>query len=315
MNYDFTIFFTFFADGDIRRKYIEIALRTLFDNNNYKDVPIIVIDASSENYSKKNKNLFADFSNVTYINDEEINPFKRCNKYLHLIQTPYTLRLLEDCAYINLGKNNFLFIKNDISFMQRNKSINVIQYPIIDEEEFIVRGNTVYYPSSKFEDKVLLDDEGYVYYDRSQEEKIAHYLCNNILYRTDFFIMHWKYINLKYVNHNSAESSKPDSDVFKLLFGRRYFYTLGQIYYRFYERLFHPSEIISNISITETMIESDVIHIGYYSTEADADYKIQALGRSNNLANEHIGVSSSLNTLKVFRDIDLLNKIKFKRQA
>jgi len=50
MKYDFTIFFTFFADGDIRRKYIEIALNTLFDDNNYKNVPIIVIDASSDNY-------------------------------------------------------------------------------------------------------------------------------------------------------------------------------------------------------------------------------------------------------------------------
>ena len=72
MTNDFTIFFTFFADGDIRRKYIEIALNTLFEENNYQNVPIIVIDASSDNYSKKNKSLFSNFSNVTYINDEEI---------------------------------------------------------------------------------------------------------------------------------------------------------------------------------------------------------------------------------------------------
>jgi len=315
MKYDFTIFFTFFADGDIRRKYIEIALNTLFDDNNYKNVPIIVIDASSDNYSKKNKSLFSNFSNVTYINDEEINPFKRCNKYLHLIKTPYILRLLEDCAYINLGKNNFSFIKNDISLMQRNSEINVIQYPIIEEEKFTVKGNTVHYPSMKLEDKIWYDDDLWPYFDRSKEEKIYHYLCNNILYRADFFIKHWNYVGSKYTNHNSAEASKPANSLFKFFFGRKYFYTLGQIYYRCYEKLFHPSEIISNIVITKTMVEADVIHIGYYSTEDDIDPGQKSSGRSDNVANEHIGVSSSLSVLKVFRNMDLLNKIKFKRQA
>ena len=45
MNYDFTIFFTFFADGDIRRKYIEIALNTLFENIDggkyYSSTPVV----------------------------------------------------------------------------------------------------------------------------------------------------------------------------------------------------------------------------------------------------------------------------------
>ena len=83
--------------------------------------------------------------------------------------------------------------------MNRNKAINVIQYPIINEQKFIVKGNTVYYPPSRFEDKVLLDDEGYVYYDRSQERRIYHYLCNNILYRTNYssltanFVFKWEY--------------------------------------------------------------------------------------------------------------------------
>ena len=47
MKYDFTIFFTFYSNGDIRRKYIEIAVNTLFRNSR-KDVPIVVIDASSK---------------------------------------------------------------------------------------------------------------------------------------------------------------------------------------------------------------------------------------------------------------------------
>jgi len=314
MNYDFTIFFTFFADGDIRRKYIEIALNTLFEKK-LKDVPIIVIDSSSDEYSKNNNSLFLNFSNVTYINDKEINPFKRCKKYLHLIKTPYVLRLLEDCAYINLGKDNFLFIQNDISLMEKNKEINVIQYPIIDEQKFTVKGNTVHYPSIKFEDKIWHDDDLWPYYDRSKEEKIHHYLCNNILYRTDFFIKHWNYVGSKYSNHNSAEASKPANSLFKFFFGRKYFYTLGQIYYRCYEKLFHPNEIISNIVITKTMVEADVIHIGYYSTEDDINPGQKSSGRSDMVSKDYEGVSSTLNVLKVFNDYQLLNKIKFKRDS
>jgi hypothetical protein len=313
MKYEFTIFFTFFANGDIRRKYIEIALRTLFDNN-CKDVPVIVIDASSAKYYKKNKSLFSDFNNITYIHDEEINPFKRCEKYLHIITTPYTLRLLEDCAYINLFKDNFLFINNDISLMQRNKEVNVIQYPIIDEQKFTVKGDTVYYPRIKFNEKILMQDNGYAYYDRSQEQKIYHYLGNNILYRTDFFIRHWKYVRSKYINQNSAESSKPDNNLFKFFFDRRYCYTLGQILYRWYEKLLHPNEIIRNIAITETMVEADVIHIGYYSTEVNIDPRVKSSGRNDNISKEHVGVSSALDVLKIFRDMELLNNIKFKSE-
>jgi hypothetical protein len=314
MNYDFTIFFTFFADGDIRRKYIEIALNTLFEEK-LRDVPIIVIDSSSDEYSKKNNSLFFNFSNLTYINDQEINPFKRCKKYLHLIKTPYVLRLLEDCAYINLGKDNFLFIQNDISLLEKNKEINVIQYPIIDEQKFTVKGNTVHYPSIKFEDKIWHEDDLWPYYDRSKEEKIYHYLCNNILYRTDFFIKHWNYVGSKYTNHNSAEASKPANGLFKFFFGRKYFYTLGQIYYRCYEKLFHPSEIISNIFITKTMVEADVIHIGYFSTEDDLNAGQKSSGRADLISNDYKGVSSTLDILKIFNNHALLNKIKFQRDS
>ena len=80
MKHRFTIFFTFFADGEIRRKYIEIALNTLFKNSN-KDIPMIVIDSSSKNEYLKNKKLFSDMPNLDYIHDENVNPFKRCNKY------------------------------------------------------------------------------------------------------------------------------------------------------------------------------------------------------------------------------------------
>ena len=81
-----------------------------------KSFPIIVIDASSPSYSKKNKALFSNFSNLVYINDTEINPFRRCNKYLSLIKTKFVLRLLEDCAYINFF--NEIEAKIDINKLQ-----------------------------------------------------------------------------------------------------------------------------------------------------------------------------------------------------
>ena len=49
MQPSFTIFFTFFADGDVRRKYIEIAIKPLLANTD-KSVPIIVIDSSFADY-------------------------------------------------------------------------------------------------------------------------------------------------------------------------------------------------------------------------------------------------------------------------
>ena len=86
MKNNFTIFFTFFADGNIRRKYIEIALQTLFTHAENINIPIIVIDASSSDDAKKNKQLFHGMNNLTYIQDNDINHFMRCNKYLHLIK-------------------------------------------------------------------------------------------------------------------------------------------------------------------------------------------------------------------------------------
>ena len=86
------------------------------------------------------------------------------------------MRLLEDCAYLNLSDKNFQNIKNDINLLNRNKAINVIQYPIINEQKFRVEENIVYYPKNNFTNKKILSDQEYIYYDRSDERKIYHYL-------------------------------------------------------------------------------------------------------------------------------------------
>jgi len=312
MQHSFTIFFTFFADGDIRRKYIEIAIKPLLEKTD-KSVPIIVIDASSAGYSKKNKALFVNFNNLTYINDTEINPFARCKKYLHLIETEFVLRLLEDCAYINLFNDNLLSINNDVSLMQRNEQINVVQYPIINDQTFVVKGNTILYPKIKFYEKELFEDEGYKYYDRSTEREIYHYLCNNILYRTIFFKKHWNYYESKYIDHNSAESSKPNNKTYQFFFNRRYTWKLGIVIHKWYEKIFHPSEIIRNIFVTEAMGHSSVVHIGYYSTEIGCDELSSAPGRGV-LDNNNKGVTSVLKNLAVFSDSDFLDQVQFQEK-
>jgi len=312
MKYKFTIFFTFFADGDIRRKYIEIAIKPLLENTD-RSVPIVVIDASSEDYSKKNKALFSNFNNLTYINDTEINPFARCKKYLHLIETEFVLRLLEDCAYINLFNDNLLSINNDVSLMQRNKQINVVQYPIINDQTFVVEGNTIFYPKIKFYEKELFEDGDYRYYDRSTEREIYHYLCNNILYRTDFFIKHWNYFESKYIDHNSAESSKPNNKLYQFIFNRQYTWKLGVVIHKWYERMLHPDEIIRNIFVTETMGHSSVVHIGYYSTEIGFDELSSSAVRGVSDKDDE-SVTSVLKNLAVFSDSNFLDNVQFQEK-
>ena len=305
---DFTIFLTFFSNGDIRRKYIEIALRTLFLNSK-KDIPIIVVDASSKKDFIKNKKLFSEMENLEYIHDEDLNPFTRCKKYLHLIKTDFVLRLLEDCAYINLGDNNFEYIKNDIRLMKEVKNINVIQYPVINEQVFKIEGNTVLYPQISFDNKKLYDQKSYRYYDRSQERKISHYLCNNILYRKDFFIDHWSHISCFYTNHSNAESGNIENLFFNILRDNKYLAKIARLIFKSIEKIFYSKSIIKNIMVTETMMKADVVHIGYYSTETNIK---SSSVRLNNLSSEE-GVSSTISNLKVFNDLELLNVIDFKR--
>ena len=58
------------------------------------------------------------------------------------------------------------------------------------------------------------------------------------------------------------------------------------------------------------MKTSDVIHIGYYSTEENS--KSNSVRKMDNSKNK--GTVSVLQNLKVFNDIKLLNNIKFKRE-
>ena len=192
--------------------------------------------------------------------------------------------------------------------MQRNTKIDLIQYPIINEQEFTIQGNSIIYPKTNFYEKSLIIDSGYSYYLRSDERKIYHYLCNNLLYRTNFFVKHWNYFESTYTNHNDAEASIPNNKIFRIFFDRTYFRNIGSWIFRCYEKIYHSSEIIKNIVITQTMAQARIIHIGYYSTETKKDFSaVRGVSRNN-----HEGISTVLNNLTVFSDINFLAKAKFK---
>ena len=197
--------------------------------------------------------------------------------------------------------------------MQRNKQINVVQYPIINDQTFVVKGNTVFYPKIRFYEKELFEDHGYKYYDRSSEREIYHYLCNNLLYRTSFFKRHWGYCESKYLDHNSAESSKPNNKTYQFFFNRRYTWKLGVVIHKCYEKIFQSKNIISNIVITESMGNASVIHIGYYSTEIAPDQLSHGPNRGA-LANSKNGVTSVLKNLSVFSDTHFLDNIEFQEK-
>lgn len=194
--------------------------------------------------------------------------------------------------------------------MVQKKNINVIQYSIINEQKFRVKENVVYYPKNNFGNKKLLSDQNYFYYDRSNKRNIYHYLCNNILYKTEFFIKHWNFISSRYFNHSSAESGDLKFKFFKSISNYKYLVSIVRLLNRYFEKFFYSDCVINNIFITETMKTSDVIHIGYYSTEENSESN--SVRKMHNVKNK--GTLTVLQNLKVFNDIKLLNNIKFKRE-
>jgi hypothetical protein len=66
-----------------------------------------------------------------------------------------------------------------------------------------------------------------------------------------------------------------------------------------YEKIFHRDEIIKSVVMTETLDKCDVLHIGYSRVE------------KRNLTNTT--KDPELKNLRIFGDIALLDKIKFRR--
>jgi len=301
---DVTIVFTFYCEGELRRKYLQLCLKSVFGENNTNNISILVIDGSPADDAHKNKKLFGDLQNVEYIIDETLNPFVRCKKHFGKIKTPYVLRLLEDCVYLNFADVIAEKLVKDIELLEDLPEYDAVQYPIINEQHFRVEGDFCYYPPIDFYSKPYSETNGNKYYDRGIERKIYSYLCNSLIYRTEFFVAHWTYATLMYKTHNHAEGHKFDHSLWKILNYNRYSRKLGC----FLEYIVFRKDMLKKILVPESINDIHVLHIGYYSTEVTVDSFVEGVRkRVNGLE----GVCSMVSRLEKFKDTEQLDRFIF----
>lgn len=293
----FTIFFTFICENELRREYINIAFNTLFENCKEIEIPILVIDGSKKKYVNENKKIFNDASNLTYIHDEDENPFKRCNKYFNLIKTNYILRLLEDCAFINFSKNDFIAIKKDIKFLENHPNIDTINYPVVDDTKYSFEKNILNYHPISFERIDINYLEGRPYFKNNY-----HYLCNNVLYRKELILKQWEYLAKNYRTHNDAEAGRINKRLFKIPLRIKYIRGVLIRLIRIYEKIFKKDYISKETYVLDTSLNCDAIHIGYYRVEMDHEKYF----KNGNLI--------ELKNLSFFNDISILKNITFVRK-
>jgi len=300
---DVTVFFTFVCESTIRREYIKIAIKTLFKECESIDTAVIIVDGSSEKHLTENKKIFKNINSLTYIHDEHVNPFKRCYKYLKLIKTEFVLRLLEDAAFINFSKKNFFYVKKDIEILKNLSSIDAIHYLMVDDNNYSIMNNTLFYSPVNFNNKTLNYFNGHAYYSHTQNGFLYHYMCNNLLLRTNLMKKQWKYLAKYYLTHNDAEAGNINNKLYNLFSNVKYIRGIIRLFFRFYEKIFRSDCIIKSAIITETSTQCDALHIGYYRSEID-DKKFMA---NNN--------DKVLKNLLAFNKLSNLKKIKFKRYA
>lgn len=299
MNKVFTIFYTFYCDSDVRRKYIEICLKTLFDEGEENEYQILVVDGSPLKDFEKNRNIFRNCKNVMYFHDEEENPFKRCIKYFSHIKTEYVLRLLEDVGFNN-NKNSFLsLVGEDVEILKNLPAIDVVKYLVVNDCSYRLSGSDLLYEPLGLKYMKFHTFKGRKYYDLSQVGWLYHYFCHNLLYRKSLMERQWLYLADRYLTHNSAEAGNMNIRLYSAVSNIRYIRGCVRLLIRFYEKIFHSDEIIKSVVLTETVDKCDVLHIGYSRVEK------RNLFNTNN--------AHELKNLRIFGDIEFLDKIKFKR--
>ena len=301
---EFTLLFSFFCESEIRRKYLDLCVKSLFEKMENYEIPVLVIDGSSKNHLLKNKEVFKNIYNLTYIEDSEKNQLKRIANNINFVQTKYLFRVLEDCVFINFNCN---YIYKDIIVMEFDTQLNAIQYPILNEQSYRIENDTIYYNPINFDKKNIFKIKDRKCYDRSDEIKIYYYLCNNLLYETNFFKKHTKLFSDYFYYHNSAESLNPDKGLISFLGHSKLARFITKILFLF----FFKSKILKRIYVTETINLLDVLHIGYESTETN----ILSNPERELSSKQADGTFSVIKNLKIFSNITRLKKMKFARET
>jgi hypothetical protein len=259
---NFTLIFSFYCNSAARRKYLNFCIQSIQRSNKNNNFKVLVVDGSDPCNHGLNKNLFHNFQNLTMIHDEEKNPISRLHNHMKKIDTKYCLKILEDCLFIDYDFSKI--ITNDISLLETKSENTVIQYPTLIDENINIINNILVY-KKKIQMPFKFFKGAIMYYPRLLDRLHHNYLCNNILYNTNFLKKHLLHYSKICSGHAAAES-----DRFDKLFGIKYNSELkiAKIIKLINKTLF-KSRLILETLITENYEKGVVLHIGYESTELD----------------------------------------------
>lgn len=258
---DVTLLFCFFCESKSRRKYLDFCIQSIIhSSNNNKKLPVLVIDGSSYSHYLKNRELFACFENCDIIHDTEINPIVRLDNHLNSIQTEFTLKLLEDCLFLDFNWVETLEI--DTLLLSTENENCVVQYPTWPEDQVAAREDTIVCINrpKKYN---LRNNNGLRYYNRNSERNHHNYLCNNILYKTQFLRRHIKHYSTICSSHSAAESDRLDKIFSRTILSNGFISKITKSLNKF----IFSKKLIGKTLISETYDKGAVVHIGYESTE------------------------------------------------
>ena len=304
-NNELTILFCFYCASKSRRLYLESCLESLFNGTDLNKIPVVVLDGSPADQIEENRLVFRSLKKIDYIVDSEKNPIKRMAENSQRIKTKYVLWLLEDCVFIQNTGSFLESLNKDIMVLESNKKLTTIQYPIINDQSFIRKNNIVTYNNIEFDKKEIFRCGDSLCYNRNIERAISPYLCNNLLLRSDFFSAQMQHYSKICSSHANAESSLFHDGILKMLRYSKYTRKLAE----YLHKIIFTSVSITQIYVTETMRDLDVIHIGYASTE---DNLVLNPNRGSG-EREELGVASVIDNLEVFSNAQELKDITFRR--
>lgn len=313
---DTTIVFTYYCKGSIRRKYLQFCLESIFGFNNPHKIPILVIDGSPSEETIENKKLFENLTCVDYKCDSTVNPFGRCLPYLRKIKTPYILRLIEDFIFVNFKSVIDYTLIKDMELLEKRSDITAIYYPNIPDKTFRIENSRFFFKPNNYNCKYL-EYEGnisfYNFYHITKESypfPFVHYLynayactTNNFLYRTDFFVRHWNYINKMYNSFVDAETATFSHPIFRFLRANKSTRLMGRIL----ENIIFGRSIIKKIVVTKTSEKMFPLHIGFFSTDITDFKELDGLEKVAGIQ----GVGYMNKNLMVFKNINSLEKLMF----
>ena len=258
---DVTILFCFFCESNSRRKYLDFCIQSIIHSSSKnRYLPILVIDGSSYSHYLKNRELFSSFKNCEIIHDTELNPIVRLDNHLNSIQTEFTLKLLEDCLFLDFNWGETLQV--DALLLSTEKENCVVQYPTWPEDQVIAREDTIVC-LNRPKSYNLCNKNGIRYYNRIAERDHHNYLCNNILYKTRFLRKHIKHYATICSSHSAAESDRVDKIFSRAILSNSFI----SKFTKFINKVIFSKKLISKTLISETYKKGAVVHIGYESTE------------------------------------------------